>query len=383
MICLALFSLQLSARDKQKKENYFPGNHIQPRYMVEASCNYGRLLDLYPDKVAKVTSDSWMLEGAFYYPVYGKKAWQRKKRYPLLGLSFSYGHFGKGEALDSTKSSVKYGKTYSIMPHFTVFFLRNDILDFYARLVLGITYSPVHHDPIKNPYNTMISSNFNHIAQLKLGLYWKIHKNISLNTGLALTHISNSGVKQPNSGYNHIAGLLGIRYNIKPGKYEYNNEPVPKPEKKNFYTIKYSTGFLQLQQGIKKGYSFLGTFQYSRALNITNKLIGGVTAGYDQARYEWADRALWWEPKVYKKKAVELSVFIGDEFYIGNVGLFAILGVYILQEYDNINPTYWKLGGNYYFPEMGTSKSRLFFGINTKSHGFSAEALELSMGVRF
>ena len=374
--------MQLIAGEKQKKERYFPGDYEQPKFMVEASCNYGKLIDLYPEKVSQVLDNSYMLEGAFYLPVYGKKAWQRKKRYPLLGMSFSYANFGNGVALDSTESSVKYGQAFSIMPHFTVFFLRNNIIDFYGRLVLGVSYVIDHHDPVENPYNRMVSSDFNHIAQLKLGLYWKLHKNISLNTGLALTHISNSGVRQPNFGYNHISGLLGLRYNIRPAKYEYNKEPIPKPEKKNFYILKYSTGIMQLQEGIKKGYSFLGTFQYSRALNITNKLIAGVTAGYDQARYEWADRALWDLP-VYKKKATELSVFVGDEFYIGDVGLFALLGVYILQEYNHFYPVYWKLGGNYYFPEMGANNTQMFFGINTKSHGFSAEAIEISIGVSF
>lgn len=379
---LFCFFQTVEAGEKQKREKYFPGDYVQPKYMVEASYNYGKLMAFYTDKPFNVTDNSWMFEGAFYYPVYGKKAWQRKKRYPLLGISLSYANFGNGVSVDSTQSTVKFGKAISIMPHFTVFFLRNNLIDFYARLVLGISYNIDHYDPVENPYNNMVSSDFNHIAQLKLGVYWKLHKNWSLNTGIAFSHISNSGVKKPNLGYNHISGLIGLRYNIKPGKYGYEKGEIPKPEKKNFYTIKYSTGFMQFEQGIPKGYSFMGTFQYSRALNISNKIFGGTTVGYDQARYEWADRALWDEP-VYKNKAIEASIFVGDEFYIGDVGLFALLGVYLYQEYNNISRTYWKLGGNYYFPEMGENKTRMFFGINTKSNGFFAEALELSIGASF
>ena len=184
-----------------------------------------------------------------------------------------------------------------------------------------------------------------------------------------------------------MALSIGYRYNFGVKKQIYLRDTVPKIGRKNYFLVGLGLGILEKGK-VSNGPTFNSynlNLQYNRATGHTNHLVAGLNLSYSDMAYKETLFKENNESNIQNRtlNSMYASVFIGDELIFNSIGVFIHVGFYVFQPYSTLNFMYQKVGVNYYFPEMGKSKWRLYSGINIKSHLNTAESLEFRSGIRF
>jgi len=82
-------------------------------------------------------------------------------------------------------------------------------------LSFGLTDNWVAHDPETNPKNIAIGAAHSVHIDLGTNIEYRMGRHWSLLGGFSVTHFSNGGSAQPNSGINQVAPLLFVKYKFK------------------------------------------------------------------------------------------------------------------------------------------------------------------------
>lgn len=139
--------------------------------------------------------------------------------YPLIGIYFS--HLGN---LNS-----KLGRAYTLGLATDISIWQKENNYFSIRPKLGLSYFTQKYNPIVNPNNDLIGSNFN--INLALGFYYTIQVPIkTVKLGLEFNHYSNGAISKPNYGMNLFSGV--IAYQIGPKLF-----PWVKSEKRELIAV--------------------------------------------------------------------------------------------------------------------------------------------------
>ncbi len=315
----------------------------------------------------------------FQWKTYGKKDWQQRRRYPIIGVGVTYTNYG----IDSV-----YGRVFSIYPNIVIPLVTGNKIEWTLRIGDGIGFVTRDYSRI-NPFDTMnnaIGSKINDYFSFMTDLRYHINKHWDAQLGVNFSHISDASFHQPNLGVNLAGYHVGIKYfpetsrpkhivkDLKPLKnrwlaefrlslaYDESNAPLGP-----IYPIYVASGYVS-KRWISKNKAFAG-LDYSYHTNIYSYLrnnIGFVTPG-TEARYS------------YKS-----AVFVGNEFMLGRLGVVLQVGYYIHQAFQVEGLYYEKLGGNLYLlqHEHGAIKE-FFLCAYLKTHLSVAEFAEFGMGMGF
>ena len=85
-------------------------------------------------------------------------------------------------------------------------------LSFNYELNLGLSFWWKNYNQFYNEYNKIIGSKVNAYINVNTYFLWKLYDNLSLTTGIGVSHFSNGNTKLPNAGLNTVSFKLGLDY---------------------------------------------------------------------------------------------------------------------------------------------------------------------------
>lgn len=304
----------------------------------------------------------WGLELDLSWHFGSRKAWEYLHTYPRLGASLAYYNFGNPEVIGNAYSLLFYAEPF-LSAH------KNFSLSF--RLGGGFAYLTQPHDPETNPDNLFYSTAISFPLAANLMTNYKISETILLRAGATYQHISNGGISQPNKGINFPTFSAGMDYALQPAAFP---ERTPKGEvsysKNRTYTLAAFGTFTDSPTNSEEHLPLLGAVikgsqRISRLSALT--LAGEWVADYtlkEKIKQDGADTD-------FRRGAL----LTGHELVIGRARLSQELGIYVYAPYEAPDPVYQRYGLTFRFG------SRLFLGFNLKAHRFSADFLDLRIGI--
>ena len=335
--------------------------NIEPKFYV------GQILN-HSDKLSHLIKGYCTLsEIAFSTQVKGKKYWEVKRHYPLLGISLFYGTFGNPEIL---------GNAISIIPRMD-FSIGKPESKFRIRFGPGIAYLTKRFDLIENPTHTAIGSHLNLTGQLQFFTSFPLKKYISFNTGIGIFHYSNGAWKLPNLGINIYAVNIGISF-MKPTEIKYKD-----PDTVSF--IKPPKEIINIRTGIGwKEYRTIGGPRYTQYVisagtplinSPINKIYIGTEGFYDKSIF-YGITTNGSHEKNPHQKSIRGAGWVGYHFVMSKVSLSWHWGYYFYSPVAARNKLYQRMGVDYQFYK------RFYAGFYTKIHFFVIDAFEWSLGIR-
>lgn len=372
LVTFFAFSLMVQGQKRFYTNN---PNAYQNSILVEGYA--GKILPHNSRFTINITEPTFSTELGYQFNSWGKKDWQRKWKYPVLGISFFYSHHGNNDIL---------GDGYGILPHIQFSLFRTKYIDMYFRMGFGMSYLTKKYDRVHNPENIAIGSHFNNLTQFKIGFDWKLNRHVFLTTAFSLTHNSNAKFQNPNLGINLLAGSVGFRVFPTQTERVYNTEKPAKAKIKNEVSVRYSIGFHQIGT-LANGPKFpihTATIYYSRYTSIANKISAGVSASYDAGDYQFYRLGEIYPDENQKWYATNFNMFVGNEMYFGKLSFFSWLGLYLYKPSRDLPPIYVKLGLNYNVASFGkNNRHKIQLGVNLKTHFFVANYAEMGIGYSF
>ena len=147
-----------------KAENIISKNNIQ----LETRLHYGFLLSHHLE-LNRYNSHFPMIEISLQKSTFGKKRWEKKYDYPLLGISLLYTDLGAYEEI---------GNAYAAFPYinFPLYRKNDNCINF--RIGLGLAWLENKFDNIVNYKNFAIGSHLNIAANLQFEYRRKLSKGL-------------------------------------------------------------------------------------------------------------------------------------------------------------------------------------------------------------
>lgn len=364
-ICLLLaFPFVLLAQSSDKHAGYG----------IEADLCAGRIIRnniVFPPIPALSTS----LNVAFVQQTDGRKAWQQRRRYPLLGLGLSYTNYGNNDI---------YGQSIGLYPFIQVPIVRGKNLEWTCRAGLGIGYISKHASrfPDWDTINNISSSHFNNYTLLATDLRYHINKHWDIQAGLTISHISNGELRHPNLGVNLGAGHIGFRYfpvSAKPGHIV---KDLPKLKGRWLIQARMGIGFKSMQTMDGPLYPvYMPSLYISKRYASRNKIFAGLDYSYYHNVYAFLQNNEIF-PGHEKEHSWEASIFAGNEFLFGRFGILLQFSIPIHHTYLREDKYYQKVGYNFYLVqrEQGVLKE-LCATVLIKANKFQADVFEFGLGV--
>lgn len=134
------------------------------------------------------------------YQTSGKNNWEKLYRYPGAGVAFYWTNMGN----DSI-----FGTQYTLYPYFKLNFIDRKKWNLGYQMGVGASYATKKFHMDQNYQNLAIGSHFNIHYHADLLATFRVYKNMSLNTGLTFSHISNANLSEPNVGLNVASIFIG------------------------------------------------------------------------------------------------------------------------------------------------------------------------------
>ena len=330
----------------------------------------GNILLHSPDLIQVISGHPEAVMLSYSKKTHGNEAWQSLYNFPDYGGYFLYQNF----------NSTILGKNYAVGAFYNFYFVHRHVT---FKVAEGIAMTTNPYNKVTNFKNSAFGSKF--MANTVFVLNYKkenIIDKFGVQTGFTFTHFSNGRLKSPNSGINTYNLNFGINYNFEnaPNKSKDSVAYRMKFTEPIRYNIVFRGGFNESLNVGSGEYPFyhIGFYADKRinrksALQLGTELF--LTTSYKE--YIRFRSIAFPEDGVpgdtdYKR----VGVFVGHELFINRISIEAQLGYYVYKPYKFDKPVYDRLGLKYYITK------KIFAGASVKTHGFLAEALEITAGVR-
>lgn len=344
---------------------YAQPDTIANRLVLSLQVNYGRIY-VHTRVIRNLAGSAPRgLELSLSKQAVNDSIWNLCNCYPRTGVVAAYNDFnnpilGKGVVL-----SYFLEPTYRINKKLSISFRGN----------LGISYLTNPFDPVDNPVNRAYSLRVNPYMQLGVGAAYRLNKYLSLVTGGDFRHISNGGLKAPNTGINWLTASAGLLY------YPQSNElPVFKKRYNPFWKEKKGTIDAGVMYVPPQGYSgylkatrnyLAGVFvQYTKHIGRTSGLTGGAEVYYTKIEVPSSSTERKDPSGIYS------GVHAGHAFLLNRFVFRQQLGVYLQQAEKIFTDSYIRLGIDYRF------HPHFLVGANMKAHTDNADFFDLRLMYR-
>lgn len=301
---------------------------------------------------------------------FGEKRWHVEYGFPDTGFTLSYQDF-KNEHL---------GKNTTLYGHYNFYFLNRALL---FRVGQGVAFA-------SNPYN--FENNFkNHafgsklLASTLLLLNFKkeaILGALGIQFGASVMHYSNGNTKAPNASVNVFSFNAGLTHT-------FEKEP---PNFAVDYTLTKYTEPIKINIVLRGGINQSDVIRSDQYPFYVISIYGDKRLNYKSSIQFGGEVFLSTYLKEFiKHKAISFpengingdedykrgSIFFGHELVFGSLRFLTHAGYYVYQPFKTKDKVYLRTGLKRHF---GTK----WFGVfSVKAHGFSAEAIEFGIGMRF
>lgn len=315
----------------------------------------------------------------FQWKTFGRKEWQQRRRFPIVGIGFTYTNYG----IDSI-----YGRCFSVYPNLTIPLITGKHLEWTMRIGDGIGYVTRDYSRL-HPFDTMnnaIGSKINDYGSFLMDMRYHINQHWDVQGGINFSHISDASFHQPNLGINLVGEHIGIKYfptTSAPRRIVRDLKPLTN---RWLFEFRLTMAFDGSNAPLGPVYPiYLGTAYVSKRWISKNKFIGGIDYSYHTNIYAYLRNNLGFvTPGTEASYSYKSALFAGNEFLLGRVGVVLQVGAYIHQAFLTQGKIYEKLGGNLYLvkKEHGPVKELFLCGF-LKTHLSVAELAEFGFGMGF
>jgi len=298
----------------------------------------------------------------------GYTDWQRIHNIPYYGVGLSVGDLFNPEEIGYP------GSLYGILG---IPFKRWEKLEIYMELQLGLATHWVIYDPVKNPKNIAIGSDFTSHLNFGFRAFYPVGEKLDLGAGVSFTHFSNGGLERPNYGINQLAPYFDLKYRLA-GRPEIPELKAPDPlelKKEIVLTGSYSryqtiTDTLDLHYYTVGGLSTYHLWQHSEALKSGFGVDLNVLTGLNIDPMGYPNPLCW--------DNFTLGIGYQLEFVFDRLSMVGSLGNYAVHVvYKPFHQFYQRIGIKFYLLK------NLYTGVNVRTVNFAtAEYLEFNLGYR-
>lgn len=308
----------------------------------------------------------------------GRKDWQQRRRYPVLGIGVAYTNYG----IDSI-----YGRCFSIFPNILIPLIAGKKLEWTIRIGDGVGYvtrdysRPVPFDTINNAIGSHVNDYFSFMTDLR----YHLNEHWDIQAGANFSHISNASFHQPNLGVNLAGTHVGIKYfPVTSSPYHIARDLKPLSKR---WLAEFRLTLAYVQSNAPLGPTFpvyLATGYMSKRWISKNKFIGGLDYSFHENIDEFLRNNSQAPAGTEAAHSYKIAAFAGNEFLLGRVGVVLQAGYYLHQAFQVQGKVYEKIGGNLYLiqREQGAVKE-LFLCAFLKTHLSVAELAEFGFGMGF
>ena len=340
------------------------------------------------------------------------KNWQYYLQQPEVGLSLGLTDYGNNDVL---------GRSITALPFIKFQPLNNKRWSTY--LGLGGSYFTTQFDPLTNPFNRAITTDFTWTFRGQINYYLGSTSTIDFDTGISIVHHSNGHTSLPNNGLNSILGSITARFKPQQTTITDTTTSFSKSQK-DYFSLFSGLGFNVLYDdpyfNQKKPVYTVGA-EYGKIYNRTWKIgIGGFYRFYEHYfDYINDQEFLVREGNRFNdlanqpfRNATSIGVFIKGELLLDHIGIELSVGANLFKPAYKIDytisegwenpprefPDFWKFGeldsgytvrhiinsrlGINYYP-LGTDVSRrnnFYIGAHINANYGRADFTELRLG---
>ena len=313
------------------------------------------------------------------WKTYGKKPWQQRRRYPIVGIGFAYTNYG----IDSV-----YGRCFSVFPNITIPLITGRKLEWTIRIGDGVGYVTRDYSRM-HPFDTInnaIGSNVNDYASFMTDVRYHVNQHWDVQIGANFSHISDASYHQPNLGVNLAGFHVGIKYFPTTSRPEHIVRELKPLKNRWLFQFRLSMAFEESNAPLGPEYPiYIATGYVSKRWISKNKAFAGFDYSYHTNIYDYLRNNMGFvKPGTEAQYSYKSAFFVGNEFLLGRVGVVLQVGYYIHQAFQVEGLYYEKLGGNLYLiqKEHGPIKELFLCGY-LKTHLSVAEFAEFGMGMGF
>ncbi|HDY90480.1 MAG TPA: acyloxyacyl hydrolase [bacterium] len=236
LLYLTLSSLQVSAEPQTTTDPPLKDNFI-----VGAKMHYGFLWAHHTKMDYLVKGHVPAFEISLGKQTSGNLFWEQLYNYPAIGVSFLHFNLANPDEL---------GNANGVFGYINFPLIRKKKFLWSYRFGTGIGVVDKPFDRITNYKNSAIGSQLNILITLLTETKWALSKNLSLSTGIGLTHFSNGAFKTPNLGINLPTVNIGASWHPSTGSAtlttgslrgkphaNFKRDTLPKIEKEIEYSV--------------------------------------------------------------------------------------------------------------------------------------------------
>lgn len=236
------------------------------------------------------------------------------------------------------------------------------------RFAAGVGYMDKQFNIYTNPMNRAIGSAGNGFMQLLSYANWDLGRRGGLEAGFGMSHFSNGNLGMPNLGVNIPMLILGYRQRIgNSGGMQVTRELPPRLGWQ--FSLRYGMREIGIDAP-QKFHIWMGDVTLHYPQSPIARWRGGVNFFYDPT-YLFEKFQPMREASL--PRVMEVAVFGGHEYRVGNVGFVTDFGIYLYRPDATKRRYYEGIGVKYYLGDL-VLISRL------KAHLTSADYFEWGLG---
>ena len=378
IVCLLLFLAGLAGRVDAQNISIYAGRSTS-------------LYDsrFYPDLFGeKVVPAFVTLEARVGWSDYSSSPFASLCKHPEVGVGFQF------DGLRSVKAvnGPGMGNIYSLYGYIdrTVLQWGGFSLGYSAELGLGFMFNR-RFDPVKNPWNVIISAPVNAHISLGVQAQYAFLSRYDVGIGFFFNHHSNGAITFPNYGLNSFELALRVGMKSPRSKEELSREPEDDGFRRRFqFAVQFSGGVVSNSANYKKRWEEDGTwvndryskfsFEVSALYRYYRTQASGL--GFDLFVTPFYKEIAQSDGQGLKYDPVSIGISILHEVSYRNFSVMVGLGRY-LHHNDGIEQAqvlYQLVTIKYYFPKVAD----MYLGLVLKAHRFkAAESIQFCVGKRF
>jgi len=180
--------------------------------------------------------------------------WQSYSRESWAAI-FNYANYGVGFWAGNVGPSDIFGEPMALYAFINLPIYRTKNIEIMAGPAFGLSFNLEPFDPQTNPQNDLTGAKMAAFFTPSLSAAFKIANDFDLKVGLDYTHMSNGGVKQPNTGFDMYGWQVGLRWHLN--------------RKKHFNEVNYASMFPEKREKNKNKSS---SINISQAIGADQKL---------------------------------------------------------------------------------------------------------------
>ncbi|NBC83833.1 MAG: hypothetical protein GVY19_10710 [Bacteroidetes bacterium] len=163
------------------------------------------------------------------------------------GLNFYRIHLANPDVL---------GSVMAVTPFLECAIYINELFSPSLRIGMGLAYADKPHHRLENYKNTLIGSHFNVSLSSKLLLNIRVSRNIDLQGGLSVIHISNGNTVTPNDGINLFSVESGISCHFYTKNSQKPTRHKTKTGRNNYMCLTTMASVTNFQHEVQTGFNY-------------------------------------------------------------------------------------------------------------------------------